>query len=210
LTIICGVFCLPVVSFAQDDPSAGKLLDRLSQKYRSFASYEANITQRLSNTTEGLNESMAGSLTVKGNQYLLSFGPQEVANDGMKVYVYLKELDEVTIDYYYEENNNFSIASIAYFDKDHYTYRGVGNTQVNGVSCALIDLVPKEQHAQFFRIQMAISDDALLQQVQMWDRSGTSYTYTFSNIKTNLQISDKLFQFNEKTHPGATITDLTE
>lgn len=205
------LLALPFLANAQYDPEARKVLDAMSEKYRNISSFSADLTQTLSNAGEGLNETMKGSVSVKGDMFLIKMGPQEIANDGQKVYVYLEEVNEINIDFYYPDDSDITPSKIFDIYKEGYKYIKLPDETVNGKVCHIIDLIPEDDTGgQFYRIRLAVAkNDLMVQRYQMYDRANTVYSFTFSNVKLNANLPNSMFKFDKTTHPNAAIVDLT-
>jgi len=210
-TLILLLLSLSTTAWAQQDPEARKVLDAMSNKYQGLTSFSADLVQVLSNSGQGLNEEMSGQIAVSGEKYWLDMGSQEMANDGEKVYVYLEEVNEITIDFFYPEEGSINPSEIYNIYKNGYKYTKLADQTVNGKACYIIDLIPESNNSgQFYRIRLAVEKgNYQLQRYQMWDRANTEYSFLLTNYKMNVSIPDSKFVFNDKSHPGAEIVDLT-
>ena len=85
------------LAHAQQDPKAGKILDQMSQKYRSMKAFKATFAQTLENPSSKVKETMEGDILVSGPKYRLAVSGQEIISDGKLMWTYLKEVNEVTI-----------------------------------------------------------------------------------------------------------------
>lgn len=198
-------------AFGQQDPEARRVLDAMSKKYQALDSFTATLVQTLSNTQEGLNETVTGSLAVKGDMFAIDLGAQAIANDGEKVYVYLEEVNEITIDFYYPEEDDLNPSKLFDMYKSGFKYTMLPSETVNGKACHIIDLIPENgAESQFYRIRLAVDKNNLvLQRYTMFDRANTEYVFTLQDVKLNAPLPDSKFRMNTTTHPGATITDFT-
>ncbi len=211
ILVLLAVATMPAYLMAQQDPQARRILDEVSARYAQASSFRASLSQSLSNSTEGLNEVVSGSIVVQGNKYVIRMPGQEVANDGEKVYVYLAEVDEITIDYYYPEEGETAPSTIFDLYKTGYKYQYVGTESIQGAACHVIDLVPERADTQFYRIRLFIrGNDYALVRYEMYDRANTRYTYEFTNLQFNIPVQDAEFVFDATSHPGADVVDLTE
>ncbi|HAA16616.1 MAG TPA: hypothetical protein DCE41_34860 [Cytophagales bacterium] len=210
-TLVLVFLSLTTTNWAQQDPEARKVLDAMSNKYQGLSSFSADLVQVLSNSSQGLNERISGQIAVSGNKYWLDMGSQEMANDGEKVYVYLEEVNEITIDFFYPEDGSINPSEIYNIYKSGYKYTKLADETVNGKSCHIIDLIPEAGNSStFYRIRLAVEKgNYQLQRYEMWDRANTVYSFLLTNYKMNVSIPDTQFVFNTSSHPGAEIVDLT-
>ena len=143
---------------AQQDPKAKEILDAMSSKYKSISSFQANLNYKMTNKTEGINESYKGKISVKGDMYRLEMQDQEIYNDGTTVWTYLPNLDEpeVTIDNNNPEGGDITPSSIFNIYKEGYKYLYLKSTTIDGKNYDIVDLVPNDKNAQYFKVRIEI------------------------------------------------------
>ncbi len=194
---------------AQYDPNALKVLEAMSSKYKKIPAYSANITSSLINETDGINENFSGKIAVKGEMYRLEMEEQVVINNGTTVWTYLPDVNEVNIDTYSPEEGEISPSKIYDAYKDGYKYVLIGEENNGGTMCSVIDLIPNDKDAQFFKIKLFIAkNDNSLKSWTMFDKSGNKYNYTIKNFKVTANVSDADFGFDPSKFPGVEIIDL--
>ncbi|GAA0894763.1 hypothetical protein GCM10009122_44440 [Fulvivirga kasyanovii] len=198
-----------LVTFAQNDPQAKEVLDAMSAKYKKIPAYSADITSSLINEVDGINEEFGGKITVKGEMYKLEMDDQVVINNGTTVWTYLPDVNEVNIDTYNPDEDEISPSKIYDAYKKGYKYLFVGNETDNGTAVSVIDLVPNDKDAQFFKIRLFIAKkDHSLKSWTMFDKSGNKYKYTIKNFNGNISPKDSAFSFDATKYPGVEIIDL--
>lgn len=210
ITIFLMMFWLGgLVTFAQTDPQAKEILDAMSAKYKKIPAYSADITSSMINDVDGINEEFGGKITVKGDMYKLEMDDQVVINNGTTVWTYLPDVNEVNIDTYNPDEDEISPSKIYDAYKKGYKYIYIGDEAVNGEDASVIDLVPNNKDAQFFKIKLFIAkkDNSLLTWT-MFDKSGNKYKYTIKNFKSNINPKDSDFTFDATKYPGVEIIDL--
>jgi outer membrane lipoprotein carrier protein len=81
----------------------------------------------------------------------------------------------------------------------------------NGKSLQIIELTPKNKTLSFSKIKMYIdvSDNSVKRGV-VYDKNAIHYTYSISNLKTNMELSDSTFKFDKSKYPGVEVIDLRE
>ncbi|MTI24086.1 LolA family protein, partial [Fulvivirga kasyanovii] len=193
----------------QNDPQAKEVLDAMSAKYKKIPAYSADITSSLINEVDGINEEFGGKITVKGEMYKLEMDDQVVINNGTTVWTYLPDVNEVNIDTYNPDEDEISPSKIYDAYKKGYKYLFVGNETDNGTAVSVIDLVPNDKDAQFFKIRLFIAKkDHSLKSWTMFDKSGNKYKYTIKNFNGNISPKDSAFSFDATKYPGVEIIDL--
>lgn len=197
------------VVFAQYDAQALTTLDAMSNKYKAYTSFEANITITMTNETEGVKEDSKGKITVKGDKYRLVVSEQEIINNGTTQWTYIPSAKEVTVDNYDPNTSEINPSKIYELYKKGFKYLHNGERTEGGVTVEEIDLVPEKKDAQFFKIKMIINKkDKSIQSWTMMDKTGNKYKYTISKFTPNVAIADTFFAFDSKKYPGVEVIDL--
>jgi outer membrane lipoprotein carrier protein len=144
---------------AQQDPKAKEILDAMSNKYKSISSFQADLSYTMTNKTEGINESYKGKSAIKGDMYRLMMQDQEIYNDGTTIWTYLPNLDEpeVTIDNNNPDGGDITPSSIFNIYQEGYKYLYLNSTNIDGKSYDIVDLVPNDKDAQYFKVRIEIS-----------------------------------------------------
>jgi len=184
---------------AQQDPKAREILDAMSSKYKSISSFKADLSYTMTNLTEGIDEQYKGTIAVKGDMYRLMMQDQEIYNDGSTVWTFLPNLDEpeVTIDNNNPEGGDITPSSIFNIYKEGYKYLYLNTTNVEGKTYDIVDLVPNDKDAQYFKVRIEIgAQDRLLRTFTLFDREGSEYTYLITNFKSDVNLSDSYFRFD--------------
>jgi len=192
----------------QYDPKAREVLDAMSNKYQSIPSFKASITHTLENQQENLNEEFSGDITVKGDMYRLDMGGQEVINNGITLWTYLEDVNEVNIADYDPEDEELSPSKIYDLYKTGYKYILIEELPNQGDSYDIVDLIPEDKDNQFFKIRMVISKkEHTLKSWKMFDKTGNVYTYQITDFNPNLDISDSFFVFDASAYEGVEVID---
>ena len=209
LLVLVLSLCMVTVSQAQYDENALKVLDAMSAKYKQIGAYSADIVYSLLNESDGINEQFTGNITVKGEKYLLELEEQIILNDGVTIWTYLPDVNEVNIDNNNPDDEEISPSKIYDAYKDGYKYLYVGDETIGGKKHAVIDLVPNDREAQFFKIKLFINaSDYSLTKWTMYDKSGNLYNYSINNFNASINPADDIFEFDPAKYPGVEIIDL--
>ena len=184
---------------AQQDPKAREILDAMSNKYKSINSFQADLSYTMTNKTEGINESYKGKISVKGDMYRLEMQDQEIYNDGTTVWTYLPDLDdpEVTIDNNDPEGGDITPSSIFDLYKDGYKYLYFNSTTIDGKAYDIVDLVPNDKEAQYYKVRIVINaKNRLLRKFTLFDKEGSEFAYLITNFKSDVNLQDSFFKFD--------------
>jgi outer membrane lipoprotein carrier protein len=187
------------IVLAQQDPKAKEILDAMSAKYKSISSFQADLSYTMTNKVEDINESYNGKIAVKGEMYRLMMQDQEIYNDGTTVWTYLPNLDEpeVTIDDNNPDGGDITPSSIFNIYQEGYKYLYLNSVNVDGKSYDIVDLVPNDKDAQYFKVRIEIgTKDRLLRTFTLFDREGSEYAYLITNFKSDVNLADSYFRFD--------------
>ena len=213
--ILSGVLVLFISAntvFGQtSDANAVKLLKAVGQKYSAYKTMQMDISLTIENQDAKSKETKTGKVSSKGNMFKAEMGNQTIISDGKTLWTYLKDVNEVQINNFEQgqdimtPNDIFKIA-----EKDYLAYMGDKITE-NGKSLQIIELTPKNKTLSFSKIKMYIdvSDNSVKRGV-VYDKNAIHYTYSISNLKTNMELSDSTFKFDKSKYPGVEVIDLRE
>jgi len=209
LLILLGFIGVFSLSNAQYDQKALDILDAMSEKYKNLPSFYASFTYTLENEMENIHEEFSGDIVVKGDKFRLDLGEQEVFNDGETMWTYLKDVNEVNIDYYFPEDEDMTPSNIFLAYKDGYKYVFLEEETLSGTVYNVIDLIPDDQDKPFFKVRLWIQkDDSSLFRWKLFDKTGNTYLYTITNFDDRYNAKDEEFVFDTAKYPGITEIDL--
>jgi len=191
-------------SYAQYDPDALAVLDAMSNKYKSIDAYEASFSQEMVNESAGVDETISGTITVKGNKYLLKVAGQEIYNNGTDVYSYSEELSEVNISTYSPEDEEITLGNIYDLYKDGFKYVLMSQNQAGERT---IELNPEDKNKSYFKIRLVIDKSNSLKEFTVFEKSGNKYIYTIKSFTEKKGISDDFFTFDTSKHPNVEVID---
>lgn len=195
----------------QYDEKARGILDEMSEKYQQMNTYESDIRYTLNNPAASLSEEFKGEITVQGNKFRLLLGDQEIISDGETTWTYLREVNEVNVDDYRPNEGDLSPSKIYDAYKRGFKYVYLKEDEVNGQAVHVIDLLPENDNNQFYRIRLYIGqNNRMLEKWEVYDRSGSTFTYFLDNFNPDVTVPDDYFTFKEKDHKGVEVIDLRE
>lgn len=204
--MVLAGFLFAMQAFAQKDPQALEILDAMSEKYKNIPAFTANFSYIMENDAEDIDEKFEGVITVKNNKYKLEMSGQEIINDGVAVWTYLKDDNEVTISEYDDTDEEITLSNIFTIYKSGYKYLFL-ETKDNG-KMDVVDLVPEDRDKTFYKIRMEIQKaDRELKNFRIFDKSGSRYLYKINQFAVNNTITDADFKFDERKYPGVEVVD---
>ncbi len=180
--------------FAQNDPNAKKVLDALSAKVKSFKAITGNFTIK-SITSKGKdNGTKTGSISIKGEKYVLKQGKTEVINDGSKTYSFDGN-KTVTVTEASEGNKSLTPQKIlsGSYDKE-FTYKLVSSAG----SYNEIELKPIDTRKNFQKVTIFVDKaKGMITKAKVLDKSNNTLEFSFTNLNTSANIADSAFVFNK-------------
>ena len=210
--LLVAVIGILGTSVAQIDEKAKVILDKMSDKYSNIPVYKTNFIYRLTNKVEDINEEFSGEIMVKGEKYVLLMSDQEIFNDGETIWTFLKDANEVNVDYYMPDEGDLSPNNIYSAYKKGYRYRWIENKKIGSRTLEVVELQPenpKDPDKIFFRVVLNIDNsDYTIHSWEMYDRAGNVFSYTISGFNPRFQADDNFFTFDESKYPDVEVVDL--
>ncbi len=203
--MLCFLLLLAVpTGFAQDDALA--LLRRISQKYEAYPAFEVSFDYQMRLAGADLSESIQGKATVQQNNYLLDLGDVKIYANGEATWTYQVEINEVTITPP-AQNDALDFQDLLSLYKKDYKARILPLTPDG--AWTTIELVPQNINQALFKIQVRVhSTQDTIQQLRLFYKDGTRYTYVLQKLNKLPKQSPSTFVFPRKKYPQAEIIDL--
>ncbi|MEP1780550.1 MAG: outer membrane lipoprotein carrier protein LolA [Reichenbachiella sp.] len=193
-------------AIAQKDPAAKAVLDAMSTKYQNIPAFRAEFSYTMEDDGDEIDEGFKGTILVRGEKYKLIMDEQEVIFDGVDIYTFLKEENEMTISTYDPEEEEISLSNIFDIYKSGYKY--VYTESKNNGSIDVIDLVPEDREKDYFKIRMKIaSSNKELKSFKVFDKSGSRYLYKVLKFNEDSSISENIFTYDQSKYPNAEVID---
>ena len=208
LCFIVAVAILPAT--AQTDAKAKSILEGVSKNINSLKSLKANFALHLTGGNGKVKETKKGSFSMKGKKYHVTLSGQEIICDTKTVWTYVKESNEVQVSNYNPNEQTISPDKLFtnFYDKE-YKYKFMGEKKVGTKTCSVIELVPVAATKQFTKVELLVDKASnTIIGGSIWEKNGNKYKYEISGFTPNAPMSDALFTFDAKAHPGAEVVDL--
>jgi len=211
--IILLAFLISFVGYVngqgQYDPQALEILNQMSSNYNDLNSFKAEFTYVLENKMENIQEKFAGDIIIKGDKFKLDLGDQLIFNDGETLWTYLKDVNEVNIDYYLPEDGDMTPSNIFTAYREGYKYMLLEEEKIGNHIYQIIDLVPDDVNKPFYKVKLWINkNDHTLKQWELFDKSGNTYLYDIVKFDSSYNAEDNEFLFDSNRFPGVEEIDL--
>jgi outer membrane lipoprotein carrier protein len=209
LLLTASIGFLSTTVNAQTDKEAQDLIKSMSAKYKAMGTLKANFTIANENPKTKNVDKQPGNISLKGDKYKLEFAGQEVISDGVTVWTFLKESNEVQINNPTTDKDAISPSNIFTMYDKGFLYKFVEEKTEDGVLVQVLDLTPTDKKRSFFKIRLTISKaDKQIVSSKILDKSGNKSTYTIQKFIPNPPLPDNMFTFDKTKHPGVEMNDL--
>ncbi|MEO6489343.1 MAG: outer membrane lipoprotein carrier protein LolA [Ferruginibacter sp.] len=208
LILITGVNAQAPAGMGNSDPEAKKVLDGVSAKFKTYKSVQAKFNLKIDNASGKSLGNKTGTVYMKGTRYRISVTGQEIYCDGNNIWTYDKASKEVTINKIDPSANSITPQKLFtnFYDKD-FLYKLNGSVPVNGKPMQEVELTPIDKTKAFHKVLLYVYK-AAINTTKVFEKTGNRYTYSVSNMKTNVNIPDPTFVFDAKLYPGVEVVDL--
>jgi len=216
---LSAFLCFFIASaYAQKDVAAKAILNKVSEKYRSYDAVKTDFVFTLDNPQAGIKDTQRGTLTArsKSNKFrVVLYAPattaiaQEIISDGKTQWTYLKKDNEVQVNNVDNSGEGINPAKVFTIYEHGYKYIYNGDVKIGGKTYQEIDLTPEDAKKPFFKVRLEI--DKVKKQIYsalIFDKNGNRYIYTLKSFTANVQIPDNAFTFDVKAHKGVEVVDL--
>ena len=192
----------------KSDPEAKKLLDGLSNKFKSYKTVQAKFSLKIENNVGKNMGVKTGMVYMKGVKYRISVTGQEIYSDGSNVWTLDKAANEVTITKIDPSANSITPQKLFtdFYNKD-FLYKLNGPVKMNGKSLKEVELTPVDKTKPFFKVLVYL-DNSSINTTKIFEKAGNRVTYSTTSLLPNKDIPDATFIFDAKKYPGVEVVDL--
>jgi outer membrane lipoprotein carrier protein len=190
------------------DQKGEELLKSASQKIQGYRSFEIDFSYSMENQEMGIAETMEGKLLSKGDQYHMSVGGNLFISDGINVWTYIEEFNEVHLSL--AEDTEGGMTPTSLFDEFETQFRSryIRQERHQGRLVDLVDLTPHQPQAFFkYRVALDASDQELVYTIA-YDRHGGTYTYSVNEFRVDPAVPENTFTFDPARYPDLEVIDL--
>lgn len=188
------------IAWTQNDPEAKKILDAVSNKFKSFKTVQANYTLKVQDRNGKQQGVKTGMVYMKDVKYKIVDKNLQIICNGKTSWRYDGEANEVTVSSVDETNQTLSPQKLFtdFYDKDFlYKLNGVKN------NVAEVELTPTDKRKNFHKVYLYINKgNNTIASAKVLETAGNTYVYSMSNMKTNVALKDDIFIFDKSKYPG--------
>lgn len=207
--ILLSIILTGQVVFSQSNKTneinPDKFLNEVQQNYQSFKNFVIDFTREVSTPAFSDKQISRGKLYfLQKNKYRLEINGQITISDGETVYNYSKKAKRVVITKF--EENFFSPENLLTNLPQIFKKEFLGEELLNNKKTYKFQFYPAPSNPEFKSMILWITNDKLIQKIQVDDWAGNGYVFTVSNFIQNQKLKDDLVKFN--IPKGVKVVDL--
>ncbi|MCF6331904.1 MAG: outer membrane lipoprotein carrier protein LolA [Draconibacterium sp.] len=196
---------------AKQDQKAKDILDKVSEKTRSYKTISADFSFTMENKEMEINEKNEGSIKLKGQKYSVDLPDIgiKVFSDGTTLWNYMKEGNQVTISNVDDESSDLmdptSLFSI--YEKG-FESKFISEKKEGNKTLYEIDLFPDNDELQVSKITVSIDKATLMiNAAVLFGTDGNLYTIKVKKVETDINFPDTDFVFDASKYNDVEVID---
>ncbi len=207
--ILFALALLSTISiFAQSNKEAEKLVKDVINKIASYDNFSAELSYTMINVEMDINEKKTGSILVSGDKYKVKMEGQVIFSDGVTLWTYLEDSEEVMISNVSDNEDGISPTSILTKYDEDYKSSFDNNKKYKNSDVKKIDLKTTKDKG-FQKLSLIINQKNLsLDSFSVYDMNGNVFTYHIINLKPNITLEEGTFVFSEEKYPDVEVIDM--
>ncbi len=208
--ILLFIALIPGFLLAQTNEKAVEILDKVTEKTKTYNTIRADFSFSMQNTQEDINEVYEGSISIKGDKYKAHLMNVDTYFDGKTLWTHMVEEGEVNVDEPDpEDEETLNPASIFTIYQTGFKYAYLGEKTVDGVVVYGIDLFPVNRDKPYSKINLEIIKDNLkISSIKQVGKDGNNYTIKVKKMEINVPMNDSMFAFDKAAHPDVDVIDM--
>ena len=202
--ILCLLISMNVFSQGKD-PKAIALLEEVSAKAKAGKSIKVEFSFTMENPKARINEEKTGTLLVSGDKYKMTAAGQTVICDGITIWTYIKESNEVQVNTLDNKDDALTPSKLLTSYNTNYKSKIIKSQDP---AIENVELIPNTGK-NFTKAILGI--DKVKKQVnsfKLFDKSGNTFTYKIKTYLTDIPVTNADFTFDAKKFPGVEVIDM--
>ena len=203
MTVVC--------SSAMQDEEAKRILDEVSAKTRSYQTISADFTFTMDNKEMNIHEENKGSIQLKGKKYLVNLPDvgMKIYSDGVSVWNYMEDGNQVTISAIDSENNELMDPSALFnLYEQGFDSKYIGEKKINNKIFHELELYPNEDEHEVSKISLLVDKSKMMiSSATLFGTDDNLYKINIIDFKTNVDLPDSYFEFNAGEYDDLEVID---
>jgi len=197
-----------VTVVGQSNKEAEKLVKDVINKISSYDNFSANLSYTMVNTEMDINEKKTGTILVSGDKYRIEMEGQLIFSDGVTLWTYLQDSEEVMVSNVADNEDGISPTSILTKYDENYKSSFDHEKKYKNSDIKKIDL-KTDKDKGFQKLSLIINQKNLsLDSFSVYDLNGNVFTYYIVDLKPNIEIEEGTFTFIPEKYPDAEVIDM--
>lgn len=202
ILLIISIFAL---SFNSNAQSAETVFKSAVMKLKTYNNIEVTFDYNMVNTEAGIYETMEGYGLIQGNAYKLKIMGQDIICDGVTMWTYNADADEVMISEVDNSDGSGSPFAIVDSYSDNITAKFIEEND----KIKKIEAQPLISNDNIERIIATIDANSLeIMDIHVFDKNKNEFIYDIKRFVTDQQLPADFFTFKESDYPNAEIIDM--
>ncbi len=196
------IITILLLSFSLSAQSAQDILNAVIEKNKAYKDISISFEYEFIDKTNNFSEMTGGYMYLKGDSFIINMDGQEMISNGETLWTYLIDDQEVMISEVGEDNNTTPFAIINSFSQNvnvNFNISENNNTSL---------LIEEKEKTTFENVIINIDNDLKINDISINTIDGSLITYKIKSFKTNQDLPDSMFFFDEKIHPNVEIIDM--
>ena len=187
--------------------SAKKVLDRLSEKYEAYQSFEITFDLEIL-YPERAPQKQKAQIIQADQRFKFISEEQDIIGDGEDVYLFLKERNEVQINDF-DDDDELGLMTPKDLLKEYESGRFEYDLENETDNEIFIVFKPLDRDSEFFKYRIAIDKEREdFAKIDAFSKDGSRLLVTIATSTYNEEYSDQFFSFDTSLYPGIRIEDL--
>ncbi len=193
-----------LASIIMQAQSADEFLKQAIEKNKSYNDISVIFNYQMINSSAGIYENINGYASMKGGSYIMNIDGQEMICDGTTLWTHLIDDEEVMISEVTDDSNSSPIAIIDSFSQD------ITASFVESDNPDIKIIEVKENKGDTFETVRLYFDikDLNIKKVHVIVGDGNEFIYEITDFKTNQNLPDNMFIFDENLYPNVEVIDM--
>lgn len=195
---------------ASNDPAAKVILDKVAARFKTYKGVKAGFEMKVESSTGKILANSTGTLLMQGKKYRISTKEQEIFSDGIDLWTYDPNTNEVQISKVDPSEDQITPQKLFsnFYDKD-FLYKLNGEKKSGDKVLVEIEMTPTNKAKSFHKVIVLIDKGAnTIVGTKVLEKNGNRFTYTVTHFNGNEPIAAKQFLFNAAEYPGVEVIDL--
>lgn len=201
---ILSTLAIIILTISSQAQTADEFFKSVIEKTKSYDNISIVFNYKMINKAAGINESMPGYGSMKGDSFKINVSGQELISNGKVLWTHLVDDEEVMISDVSDGGSSSPLAIIDSFsDNVQIDFISIDNSDIKVIE------VKEKDGDTFDKIQITVnSKDLKIKKIHAYGLDNNEFVYEITEFTTNQELPDDFFIFNEALHPNVEIIDM--